>query len=795
MGFSWEYQKARRILRQVNALAPKMRSLDDQSLQERTPKLRARLAEGASLMEILPEAYATVREAARRILGMYPFDVQVLGAIVMQQGQIAEMKTGEGKTLTATLPLYLNGLTQKGAILVTPSMYLAKRDQEEMAPLYEWLGLTCSLGFDPDAADEDDEAKKVKPEVKRGWYNADVMYTTGTTLAFDYLFNNLAANPRDQYLRPYHFAIIDEADAVLLDGANSPMVVSSKPSLQSNLYQQADLFVRTLRYRQEYRLNLKDQAVWLTKAGIEYAQSYFRIDDLFSPKRRELYRHINLALQAHFLQQRGHEYEVQDGKVILLDEANGRLLKGMKINTGIQQAVEQKEGVELTANQQAVASTTYQSLFGLFENVAGMTGTARSSASEFINLYKMKVVAIPTHRPVVRQDFSPRLYLTTGEKLRAAIDLTMRLHQEGRPILLIAGSIENSAIISELLLNRGIAHNVLTARNEAREAMIVKAAGQKGAVTVATNLAGRGTDIKLGEGVKELGGLAVIGTELLLPRVTEQLRGRAGRQGDPGSSIFFWSLEDNLVGKNSSVKLQNYYRRKKRRRIQHPIDEPRQLRSPSLWVSMHFLNERLLDKEQNQRTRTYRYEHSMRMQREVFYFEREQVMELDDYRQAAENWLARGFDQLLAERTDWNADLLKDTINHWITYDLITELPAIDFSSQAAIKEYLMRLSRKVLDQKEKQLLTPAQCDQFYRAAMLKSLDDCWIDQVAFLERLKSYTEPWSLMQRDAVYVYHKQAYEAFEKMFDQVRLVAVRHLLLSLIKVNRKQELVLEFI
>ena len=484
MSFSWEYQKARRILRQVNALAPKMRSLDDQSLQEQTPKLRAQLAEGASLMEILPEAYATVREAARRILGMYPFDVQVLGAIVMQQGQIAEMKTGEGKTLTATLPLYLNGLTQKGAILVTPSMYLAKRDQEEMAPLYEWLGLTCSLGFDPDAADEDDEAKKVKPEIKRGWYNADVMYTTGTTLAFDYLFNNLAANPRDQYLRPYHFAIIDEADAVLLDGANSPMVVSSKPSLQSNLYQQADLFVRTLRYRQEYRLNLKDQAVWLTKAGIEYAQSYFRIDDLFSPKRRELYRHINLALQAHFLQQRGHEYEVQDGKVILLDEANGRLLKGMKINTGIQQAVEQKEGVELTDNQQAVASTTYQSLFGLFENVAGMTGTARSSASEFINLYKMKVVAIPTHRPVVRQDFSPRLYLTTGEKLRAAIDLTMRLHQEGRPILLIAGSIENSAIISELLLNRGIAHNVLTARNEAREAMIVKAAGQKGAVTV-----------------------------------------------------------------------------------------------------------------------------------------------------------------------------------------------------------------------------------------------------------------------------------------------------------------------
>ena len=563
MSFSWEYQKARRILRQVNALAPKMRSLDDQSLQEQTPKLRAQLAEGASLMEILPEAYATVREAARRVLGMYPFDVQVLGAIVMQQGQIAEMKTGEGKTLTATLPLYLNGLTQKGAILVTPSMYLAKRDQEEMAPLYEWLGLTCSLGFDPDAADEDDEAKKVKPEVKRGWYNADVMYTTGTTLAFDYLFNNLAANPRDQYLRPYHFAIIDEADAVLLDGANSPMVVSSKPSLQSNLYQQADLFVRTLRYRQEYRLNLKDQAVWLTKAGIEYAQSYFRIDELFSPKRRELYRHINLALQAHFLQQRGHEYEVQDGKVILLDEANGRLLKGMKINTGIQQAVEQKEGVELTANQQAVASTTYQSLFGLFENVAGMTGTARSSASEFINLYKMKVVAIPTHRPVVRQDFSPRLYLTTGEKLRAAIDLTMRLHQEGRPILLIAGSIENSAIISELLLNRGIAHNVLTARNEAREAMIVKAAGQKGAVTVATNLAGRGTDIKLGEGVKELGGLAVIGTELLLPRVAEQLRGRAGRQGDPGSSIFFWSLEDDLVGKNSSVKLQNYYRRKK----------------------------------------------------------------------------------------------------------------------------------------------------------------------------------------------------------------------------------------
>lgn len=796
--FSFEYLKAKRILAQVNEWAPKMEQLSDEQLKQQTPLLRKQLQAGATLEEIMPEAYATIREAARRILGMYPYDVQILGAIVLQHGQIAEMKTGEGKTLTATMPLYLNGLTQKGAILVTPSNYLAERDKKELAPLYEWMGLSCSLGFDPDA--EKGDQQKVDAKMKRSWYQADIMYTTGSTLAFDYLFNNLASDPQDQYLRPYNFAIVDEADAVLLDGANSPMVVSSKPELMSNLYQQADLFVRSLRYQKEYRLNLRDHAVWLTNEGIEYAKKYFRIDTLFDEEQREIYRHVNLALQAHFLQRRGHDYEVDDGEVVLLDEANGRLMRGMKINTGIQQAVEQKEGVKLTENQQAVASITYQGLFGLFNNVAGMTGTARSSANEFISVYKMKVVSIPTHRPVIREDLRPKLYLTTHEKLLAAIDLTASLHQAGRPVLLVAGSIKNSEIISTLLLNRGIVHNVLTARNEAKEAMIVKEAGQKGAVTVATNMAGRGTDIKLGPGVKELGGLAVVGTELLAPRVAEQLRGRAGRQGDPGTSIFYWSLEDDQVAQNASRKLQQYYRRQKKRRL-HQSDQAKQINAApqpikkwSIWSSLHFLNIRLMDNEESSRSKIYRYETSMRLQRQAFYNFREQIMEQPDYRKTAEEWLDKGFEELMKNVDKWDGPTLKEAVNHWITYDLV-ETPWMNFNNHQVVKKYLMRASRQVLDEKEKFLENKEQADRFYRTAMLKSLDDCWIDQVAYLEKLKSYTEPWSLLQRDSMFVYHEQAFDAFEQMFNKVYQKAVLNLLLSKLSINRKQKMIVEFI
>lgn len=787
--FSLELQRAKRILTKVNALAPTMRAMSDQKLKAQTPRMQKMLKDGKSLNSLLPMAFATAREAARRVLGMYPYDVQVIGAIVLHHGWIAEMKTGEGKTLTAALPLYLNGLTGKGAILVTPSRYLAQRDQEELSVLYKWLGLTCSLGFDPN----DETGNQATVADKRKWYQADVLYTTGSTLAFDYLFNNLASRPEDQYLRPYNYAIIDEVDAVFLDGANSPMVVASKPELQSNLYQLTDEFVRSLRPETDYRRSKNHKSAWLTHTGVLRAQKWFRINDLFDNQHRELYRHISLALQAHFVQQKGHDYMVDDGEVVLLNEANGRLMRGMKVNTGIQQAVEQKEGVKISENRQAVASITYQGLFTLFNNVAGMTGTAKIAESEFINVYKMKVVQIPRHRKNIRKDHQPRVYLTTSEKLIEAIKLAEKLHHQGRPILLIAGSVENSEIVSEILLNRGIPHNVLNARNEANEAAIIKNAGQRNAVTVSTNIAGRGTDIKLGRGVAKLGGLAVIGTEMLDPRVAEQLQGRAGRQGDPGDSWFFISLEDNFISQNSSPVIRRYYRRHIKH-FNHKAKSHR-LYNPRILISLLLLRDKVMVSQRQTRARMYSYENSMRLERMVFYELRDAIMNAKDYRMTALNWMSHGFDVILKQRSNWDYGHFKAAVNHWVTYDDAQIPTDLNYQDKNALKDFLMHRTSQILDQIESSITDPKQIDQFYRSGLLKAMDDAWVDQVAYLGYLKTLVQPWTLLQRNPMAVYHDKAYDRFKQMINDITKETIRNLLLSTIDLNEDGEVVVYFV
>jgi len=458
---NFRLQKVKHTLAKVNALASEMRGMSDEELKHQTVLLKKELANGKTVDDILPQAFATIREADYRILGMFPYDVQVMGAIVLNQGNIAEMKTGEGKTLTATMPLYLNALTGKGAMLLTPNGYLAQRDKEQLQPVYEWLGLTVSLGFETD-----DQEKKTTPAIKRSWYNADITYTTASSLAFDYLFNNLATRREDQYLRPFNYVIIDEVDAILLDEATSPFVVSSRPTVQSNLYGLADEFVHTLHPKIDYKLNEDQDAVWLTLHGIRQAQRFFRVPDLFVSETREIYRHIALALRAHFIMKNGHDYLVSEGEVVLLDEANGRLKRGVKVNTGLHQAIEAKEHVDLTPNQQVAASITFPSLFGLFNKISGMSGTAKNDEHEFFEVCKMRVIQIPTRKPVIRRDYPEEIYVTTRQKLIHALDEAIELHQAGRPILLVAGSVENSEIISELLLDRGIPHNVLNAFNE-----------------------------------------------------------------------------------------------------------------------------------------------------------------------------------------------------------------------------------------------------------------------------------------------------------------------------------------
>lgn len=782
-----EMHRIRQTLKKVNQWAPTMRKMSDAELKKQTQLLREQLRQGKQVKQILPQAYATVREADYRLLGLYPYDVQVMGAIVMNQGYIAEMKTGEGKTLTATMPLYLNALSGKGAMLVTPNSYLAERDEKQLAPVYKWLGLTVSTGF---RKSTDRRTVPVTSKEKRGWYNSDILYITSDTLAFDYLFNNLASNKDNQYLRPYNYALIDEVDAVLLDGATSPFVVSSSPTLQSNLYELADDFVVSLVPKLDYQVREREQAVWLTYHGVRKAETYFRISDLFDLKNRELYRHIMLALRAHYFMRNGHEYLVRKGKVILLDESDGRLMKGIQINSGIQQAVEQKEGVALTNVQKTAASITYQSLFSLFNKVAGMSGTAKVNENEFINTYNMRVVVIPTNKPVIRKDLPDKIYVTTSDKLIAAINRVMELHKAGRPVLLVAGSVENSEIISELLLNRGIPHNVLNAFSASREAAMVKDAGQDGAVTVATNMAGRGTDIKLTPTVRKKGGLAVIGTEMLPERVKLQLAGRAGRQGDPGSSQFYISMEDSFISSASTRRFRKYYRHliAKRKAGKSIV----RIGGPRIRFSLWMLKSRVAANAEASRRSTNKNEIALQMQRKSFYAIRDDVINTQHLEKMVGRWISQGIDYYLTVYNQWDYYRLRNLINEHFSYDLVV-IPH-NLNSKQAIKKYLEQLSRDILAQKAKILINRKQLNQFYRSAMLTALDSKWIDEIDYLMKLRSYVSAFGMAGRDPSFVYNERAFNHYQQMLREVKMQTIDNLMVSEILLNKQNQLIVTY-
>ena len=779
--------KIHSLLKKINKLAPKMRKMTDEQLQAQTEIFRKKLQSGKKERDILPEAFATVREADYRVLGMFPYDVQVIGAIILNEGAIAEMRTGEGKTLTATMPLYLNALSGKGAMLVTPNDYLAARDEEDLAPVYKWLGLTISKGFDEKLSRE---GKKVSPIVKRAWYASDIVYTTASSLAFDYLFDNLATSKDGQYLRPYNYVIIDEVDEVLLDEAESPFVISSRPKLQSNLYDLTDRFVKLLKEKRDYRIKKDLQLFWLTYHGIKFAENYFRISNLFSEQNRELYRHIMLAMQAHLFMRKGHEYLVVRGKVVLLDEEDGRLKEGVQVGTGLHQAIEAKEHVKQTAVQKVAASITFPSLFSLFNKVSGMSGTVKGDQNEFLKTYNLKVYQVPTRKKVIRKDYPAKIYLTTSDKLMAAIHEVIKLHNEGRPVLIVAGSVENSEIISELLLNDGIAHNVLNAFNIVREAEIVKNAGQAGAVTVATNMAGRGTDIKLGPGVKEKGGLAVIGTEMLSSRVKGQLAGRAGRQGDPGTSQFYVSLEDRYISHASTGRLKKFYRKLMRKK-KNGADIV-QLSGIPLKVGLKMLRERVEVKGVMSRMQTNKYEVVLRMQRDHFYQQRKKIMYLNDLQDNINQYLKAGINNYLSQRKNWTQAELRYLINEHFSYDYIKDLPTI--SSKKEIEKFLFELSQKILQDKAQILINREQLNEFFRQVILSAMDACWVDQMDYLSNLKLYVDKWNLAGYESDYVYQQRAYEAFEKMQKNIQNSIVDKLLLSPIHLTKEKKLVVVF-
>ncbi len=756
------------IMKKVNRRAAAAADLSDAQLREKTTEFKNRLQNGETLDALLPEAYAVVREAAKRVLGMYPYDTQVMGAIVLHEGKIAEMKTGEGKTLVASMPLYLNALTGRSCMLVTTNNYLAVRDGTQLGELFRFLSITLEIGVN------EDPQKELTTEDKKRIYRADIVYTTNSALGFDYLLENLAISEKEQYFRDFYYVIIDEADSVLLDAAQTPLVISGVPRVQSNLYNIADYFVSLLQEGEDYILEEKD--AWLTENGIRKAERFFYLDDLYGEGNFEFVRHICLALRAHTAFEKDRQYVVERGQVILLDERTGRLLESTKLRAGQHQALEAREHVNITQESHSMASVTYQNFFNMFEKKAGMSGTAQGEEEELEEIYQLEVVAIPTNKKVCRRDYPDRVYPNVQASVAAAVEEIVRVHETGQPLLVIASSISMSDTISGFLLQKGIPHNVLNAYNTAKEAEIIKEAGQKNAVTVATSVAGRGTDIRLGEGVEELGGLAVIGIGRMENQRQElQARGRAGRQGDPGYSRFYVSLEDEVVDRYGAEWLEKHR------------EGSGELHSQRFRHAIHRAQRLSEERGEGARRATMEFGESMRRQREQIYVERQKLLEENGSAEhSMEKLLQMGtmvIDEYLEEcekngSLPGRAQILRYVTDH-LRYELNYSPEESDLNTRTKIRDYLLKMTKDCLAAKLHSV--PENLSgKYLRIMMLRAVDDAWVEEVDYLQQLRTGILGRQYTQRNISYAYHEEAFQAYCRMWRKIRSDMIRNVCLG---------------
>ena len=785
-----QLSKVKKILHQINLKKEEMASLTDDELAGKTQEFKERLTAGESLDDLLVEAFAVVREADKRILGMFPYDVQVMGGIVIHQGNVAEMNTGEGKTLTATMPVYLNALSGQGVMLVTTNDYLAKRDAEEMGQVYEFLGLTIRIPF----SEDDDE--ELTPEDKREIYSADVVYTTNSGLGFDYLLDNLASSEDKKYMPEFNFVIIDEVDAVLLDSAQIPLVISGSPRVQSNFYEIIDTLMTTLVEGQDYIFKEEKKEVWLTTKGAKTAESFLGIDNLYSEEHSVLARHLIFALRAHTLFKRDKDYIIRKGEkdeeLVLLDQGTGRLLEMTKLQGGLHQAIEEKEHVPLSEETRAMASITYQSLFKKFKKISGMTGTGKVAEKEFLETYGMSVIRIPTNRKNQRIDYPDNLYVTLPEKVYASLAEIKYYHEKGNPLLIFVGSVEMSELYSSLLLREGIAHNVLNAHNAAREAQMIAESGRMRAVTVATSMAGRGTDIKLGPGVAELGGLVVIGTERMeSKRIDLQIRGRSGRQGDPGLSKFFVSLEDDVIKKFGPPWVHKMYK-------DYTVN---QQISPEPLEGRRY--RKLVEKAQkasdsaarSSRRQTLEYAESMNIQREMVYSQRNRLI---DGTEDLDGFVVDVLDEFIKKSLSEEYFKSREELYHFIVKNISFLYHAVprelDMTDKDAVKRVLEITVQKSLQEKRTLLETLDLFSHFQRLALLKAIDDNWVEQVDYLQQLSLAIGGQSAAQKNPIVEYYQEAYNGFEEMKKQVKKDMVRNLLLSRVDISPDGEIITYF-
>ena len=784
------------IVDRIEALEPEMQKLSDAELRDKTREYKERYAEGESLDDLLPEAYATVREASVRVLGMRHFRVQLVGGVVLHQGRIAEMKTGEGKTLVSTLPAYLNALTGEGVHIVTVNDYLAKRDSEWMGQVHEFLGLTVGVVLN-----------SMDKEERRAAYNCDITYVTNNELGFDYLRDNMVIYKEQLVQRGMKFAVIDEVDSVLIDEARTPLIISGQSGKSTKLYEACDILARQMEKGEasgefskinaimgeeieetgDFIVDEKEKNINLTEDGVKKVEKFFHLDNLADPENLEIQHNIILALRAHNLMFRDQDYVVKDDEVLIVDEFTGRIMPGRRYSDGLHQAIEAKEHVKVKRESKTLATITFQNLFNKYEKKSGMTGTALTEEKEFREIYGMDVVEIPTNKPVIRQDLDDAVYKTQKEKYRAVCDAVEEAHAKGQPVLVGTITIEVSELLSGMLKRRGVQHNVLNAKFHEMEAEIVAQAGQHGAVTIATNMAGRGTDIKLDDAAREAGGLKIIGTERHESRrIDNQLRGRAGRQGDPGESRFYISLEDDLMRLFGSERLMSVFNAL-------GVEDGEQIEHKMLSNAIEKAQEKIENNNFGIRKNLLEYDQVMNEQREIIYSERKKVLDGESMRDSIIHMITEYVENLVdsdipadADPEDWDLVNFNVSLCNVIPMKPVAPEEVKDMNAKK-LKHMLKERAVKLYEQKEAEFPEPEHIRELERVVLLKVIDNKWMDHIDDMDQLRQGIGLQAYGQRDPKVEYKMIGYEMFDEMTRAISADTIRAL--YRVKIEQKAE------
>ena len=777
--FDHEYKELKRfrtLADEIMKLEDIYSKLSDDELKSKTNEFKKRLLNGETLDDILVEAFATAREAASRTIGEKPFYVQLLGGIAIHYGNIAEMKTGEGKTLTTVLPAYLNALEGKGVHVITVNEYLTVRNAEWMGKIFDFLGISVGVNL-----------RELTPSEKRKEYEKDILYTTNNELGFDYLRDNMVVKKENRVQRKLNFAILDEVDSILIDEARTPLIISGGHMQSKNLYTSADLFVKTLKKEKDYTIDEKTKSVSLTDNGSDKACEYFKLENLYDLENSALVHHINQSLKANYGMQKDVDYVVQDNEIVIVDQFTGRLMKGRAFSEGLHQAIEAKEGVKIQEETKTLATITFQNLFRMYDKLSGMTGTAKTEEEEFRNIYNMYVIEIPTNKDVIREDLADLVYATKNAKFNAIINEIIERHKTGQPVLVGTIAIETSELVSRLLNKKGIKHEVLNAKNHAREAEIIAKAGEKGSVTIATNMAGRGTDIKLGKGVKELGGLCVIGTERHESRrIDNQLRGRSGRQGDPGVSQFFVSLEDELMIRFGTDRIKTL--------MQTAGFDDRAIRSKIFTSSIESAQKRVEGNNYDIRKHLLQYDNVMNEHREIIYRKRNEILDQESIHENVLDMIKKYIYNLILNylnNTEENKyEKLLDYLNKDLLKNKKIKLKDIENKEINEISDLVFENINYEYEKKINELPWDL-VNEFEKAISLRVIDQNWMNHINNMEHLKEGVGLRGYANEDPLQVYIKEGYNIFDNLMNKISEETVQYLLKAEVRQNTERKVV----